>query len=232
MFNCCFFTLVSKESLPRPKKRLTEFLLKLAQTDEFHNSYKRCIILFHRSPLQIKGDKKKRADSLILGVNELKEENGQIKAVLTDDREEIRCGLVIRSIGYKAVAIDPTIPMDEKTGVIDSDMGIVRGAGFGLYCSGWAAVGAAGVIAETMNSSFEIASHILADIEKNEDRLVEKPGSSEILGILKKRNIQVVTFSDWQKIDEMEKKLGLERGKIREKFIDPNSMVEIICDKR
>ena len=49
------------------------------------------------------------------------------KAVLTEEREDISCGLVLRSIGYRSWQIDPDIPFDEKQGVIKNDKGRVEG---------------------------------------------------------------------------------------------------------
>lgn len=157
---------------------------------------------------------------MILGLNNLQEVEGQVKTILTDKREEIRCGLLLKSIGYKVVSIDPSIPLNEKTNIIENVNGKITGVGFGLFCTGWAAVGATGVIVDTMNSSFEIADNILREVEDNIENLVDKPGSGEILNILRERNVDVATFSDWQKIDQLEKDLGREKGKIREKLID------------
>lgn len=61
------------------------------------------------------------------------------KAVLTDEREDIECGLVLRSIGYKGLQIDQSVPFDEKGGVIKSQKGRVTGepgtTNLFFYCS-------------------------------------------------------------------------------------------------
>jgi NADPH-dependent glutamate synthase beta subunit-like oxidoreductase len=49
------------------------------------------------------------------------------RAVLTEEREDIACGLVLRSIGYKSRQIDPDIPFDEIQGVIKNEQGRVKG---------------------------------------------------------------------------------------------------------
>jgi len=49
------------------------------------------------------------------------------KAVLTDEREDIECGLVIRSIGYKGTLLDQSVPFDEQQGIIQNQRGRVTG---------------------------------------------------------------------------------------------------------
>ena len=41
--------------------------------------------------------------------------------------------------------------------------------------------------------------------------------------------IRPVTFSDWQKIDAVEKSRGESRGKPREKIVDVDEMLDIAC---
>ena len=47
-------------------------------------------------------------------------DDGEIKAVPTQDREVIPCGLVLRSVGYRGVAL-PGVPFDERRGVIPNE---------------------------------------------------------------------------------------------------------------
>ena len=49
------------------------------------------------------------------------------RAVLTEEREDIPCGLVLRSIGYKSISIDQSVPFDLQKGVISNDAGRVKG---------------------------------------------------------------------------------------------------------
>ena len=41
------------------------------------------------------------------------------------ENEDLPCGLVLRSIGYKSLPLDPLVPFDAKKGVIPSDEGRV-----------------------------------------------------------------------------------------------------------
>lgn len=219
------FVFVSQNSLERPRKRLSEFLHQLSKEKKLNKNNRKCIFLFKKSPIEFKGDKEDKVESVVLGINRLDsiyDENAQ--AILTSDREIIKCGLVLRSIGFKSSPIDPSIPIDPSSGLIKNENGRVSDSGFGLYCSGWAAIGASGVIAGTMNISFEVAATILQDLETNECHLEEKQGSDSILNLLSSRNVKFVTFDDWQKIDQLETQMGQKVGKPREKIIDEKKM--------
>lgn len=58
----------------------------------------------------------------------------------------------------------------------------------GLYCSGWVKRGPTGVIATTMNDSFETARILLKDVDSGTlDLSVNKAGAQEITVLLKTR---------------------------------------------
>jgi ferredoxin--NADP+ reductase len=66
---------------------------------------RRIVMRFLRSPVEIQGDG--RVERIVIGKNELqRDDSGRIRAVDTGEREEIECGLVLRSIGYKGVPIE------------------------------------------------------------------------------------------------------------------------------
>lgn len=87
------------EKLARPKKRITELMLKSVQEQTDANGTSKIFKpIFLRSPLEILGADK--VEKLILGLNTLHGEDVlKQTAVLTDDRETIDCNLVISSIG-------------------------------------------------------------------------------------------------------------------------------------
>lgn len=67
------------------------------------------------------------------------------KAVPTGDVEELECGLVLSSIGYRSLPLDPAVPFDTQRGVIPNSSGRVEGVP-GLYPQGdaWDMFSAAG----------------------------------------------------------------------------------------
>ena len=63
---------------------------------------RRIVLRFLSSPVEIKGDGK--VESIVIGRNELAAgDGGRISAKDTGEREELECGLVFRSIGYKGI---------------------------------------------------------------------------------------------------------------------------------
>lgn len=50
------------------------------------------------------------------------------RAVLTGEVEDVACGLIISSIGYKSVSIDPSVPFDSGKAVVPNRMGRVQQA--------------------------------------------------------------------------------------------------------
>ena len=154
-------------------------------------------------------------------------ENAKIIQTLDEPIKEIECGLVIRSIGYRSTPIDDSLPFDSKRGVIRNADGRVEDNA-GLYCSGWAAFGATGVILNTMTASFEVGKNILADVEAGVlNSAADKPGYHRIEPLLKQRNSRVVDFIDWQRIDQYERELGQKEGKPREKIVSVDEILNI-----
>jgi len=54
------------------------------------------------------------------------------KAIPTGDVEELECGLVLSSIGYRSLPLDPAVPFDTQRGVVPNSSGRVEGVP-GLY---------------------------------------------------------------------------------------------------
>ena len=69
---------------------------------------------FRVSPVAILGDE--RVEGVEIVRNRLEpDERGSVRAVATDEREVIPCGIVFRSVGYRGVGI-PGVPFDERRG--------------------------------------------------------------------------------------------------------------------
>lgn len=50
------------------------------------------------------------------------------QAVLTGEVEDVPCGLVVSSIGYKSLPIDPSVPFDSRKAIVPNTMGRVKQA--------------------------------------------------------------------------------------------------------
>ncbi|XP_039198820.1 NADPH:adrenodoxin oxidoreductase, mitochondrial isoform X2 [Crotalus tigris] len=124
------------KDLPRPKKRLTELMIKTALEEppeevggRWASASKEWRLKFQRSPLEVLPTMDgKRARAIQLAVNRLEAAGDAVKAVPTGEIEELRSGLVFSSIGYKSLPIDPAVPFDSKRGVIPNNSGRVLGA--------------------------------------------------------------------------------------------------------
>ncbi|KAF7997280.1 hypothetical protein HCN44_005557 [Aphidius gifuensis] len=208
-------------NLPRPRKRLTELMINNLNdsTNNHDNLSKEFAPIFLRGPKEIIGNE--FVEKIRLSINVLEGtdyKNQQAKDTL--DIEDINCGLVLRSIGYKSRQIDQSIPFDIKKGKIISSNGFVND---NLYAAGWLSTGPVGVILSTMNDAIYVGGKISKDL----DLTTAKSGSYEILKILEAKNIRSVSFDDWEKIDKIEISRGKDVGKPREKIVDVSEMLEI-----
>lgn len=211
-------------NLVRPRKRLTELLLKAALETDPAADGKTFRPLFLRSPLSFLGDTS--VTGVELGLNSLQgsEMENQV-AVPTSDKEIINGGLVLRSIGYQSVNADPSIPFDARKGKIINSNGRVD---TGVYSAGWVSTGPVGVILSTMSNAFETGANVIDDIQTQVINTSEnKPGFAAILPKLDSKGIQVVSFEGWERIDNEEIKRGKALGKPREKITDIQEMLKI-----
>lgn len=207
--------------LARPKKRITELMLKsLSEHSQGHRTFKPT---FFRAPLEILGNKK--VEKVKVGITKLEGDDFLTqKAVLTDQTEILDSNMSVTSIGYKSVPADPDLPFDNPRGIVKNVNGKIEN---GLYAAGWLATGPTGVILTTMNNAFVIADSIVDDLQKSNALSEEKPGYDLVSDILKKSNVQIVTWKDWVKIDEHEQTEGKKIGKPRKKILDIKKMLEI-----
>ncbi|XP_059804853.1 NADPH:adrenodoxin oxidoreductase, mitochondrial [Hypanus sabinus] len=223
------------KDLPRPRKRLMELLIKTALENNSGKeaelqaaATKEWSLQFQRSPLEIiPTNDGKRVGGIRLSVTKLEGSEESAVAIQTEGVEDLECGLVLSSIGYKSHSIDPSVPFDQQQGVIPNKLGRVLHAP-GMYCSGWVKRGPVGVIATTMNDSFETAESVLEDVQSGIlDVSALKGGYKVIEALLKQRGICPVSFSGWEKIDSFEVTEGEKVGKPREKLLTVKEMLEV-----
>lgn len=84
--------------LPRPRKRLTELLYKSAIESKDPGNNKVFSVVFKRTPLQFLGNNK--VQEIEFAINKLTGDDLELqKAVVTDEKDNMPCGLALRSIG-------------------------------------------------------------------------------------------------------------------------------------
>ncbi|XP_006869658.1 PREDICTED: NADPH:adrenodoxin oxidoreductase, mitochondrial [Chrysochloris asiatica] len=220
---------------PRPRKRLTELLLRTATEKPGPEEGARQAstsrawgLRFFRSPQQIlPSPDGQRTAGIRLAVTKLEGVGEAARAVPVGDVEDLPCGLVLSSMGYKSRPIDPSVPFDPKLGVIPNMEGRVVDVP-GLYCSGWVKRGPTGVIGTTMNDSFLTGHALLQDLHDGLLPSGPRPGYTAIQALLSSRGVQPVSFSDWEKLDAEEVARGQGAGKPREKLVDPQEMLQLL----
>ncbi|XP_012350402.1 NADPH:adrenodoxin oxidoreductase, mitochondrial isoform X2 [Apis florea] len=144
-------------TLVRHRKRLIELMLEYLEKTPSDTKTKELYLLFLRSPVKFLGSKDIK--SIKLSINKLEGNNITTQfAIPTGLFEEIECGLAFRSIGYKSVPIDASIPFEKENGHIKNIAGKVKE---NLYAAGWAATGSIGVILSTMTSAFQVCQKYL-----------------------------------------------------------------------
>ncbi|KOX80011.1 NADPH:adrenodoxin oxidoreductase, mitochondrial [Melipona quadrifasciata] len=208
-------------TLARPRKRLTALMLEYLEktSSDTEAMTKRLYPIFLRSPVEFLGSD--TVHSIKLSVNSLEGNDVSTQfAVPTGLFEEIECGLAFRSIGYKSVQIDASIPFDIKIGRVKNIAGKVQDK---LYAAGWVATGPVGVILSTMTNAFQIGTLMSKELPLTEN----KPGFVGLSKILAQKGIPIVLYNDWKKIDKIECERGKILGKPREKIVDINEMLEI-----
>jgi adrenodoxin-NADP+ reductase len=225
----------SLQTLPRPRKRLTELIIKTSQSTASASSGddRHCHLHFLKSPMEFVSDEEGK---VVTGVKfedtMLEGEPGQVRAIGTGHFTTMQCGVVFRSIGYKSVQVDQDIPFDHQKGVVVNDKGrITDEAGSvlrGLYCSGWLKRGPVGVILTTMEDAFETAECIAHDIKNGYLSVEESCSYEDVVSRLIERGSQPVSFSDWEKIDNKEQAKGKSSGKPREKIVSEREMLDIV----
>ncbi|XP_048222351.1 NADPH:adrenodoxin oxidoreductase, mitochondrial isoform X2 [Perognathus longimembris pacificus] len=224
----------SVKEVPRPRRRLTELLLRTATEEPREGEAARHAraprawgLRFFRSPQRVlPSPDGRRAAGIRLAITRL--EGGEAaRAVPTGDTEDLPCGLVLSSVGYKSRPIDPSVPFDPTLGIIPNTEGRVVDVP-GLYCSGWVKRGPTGVIATTMTDSFLTSQQLLQDLKAGLLPSDPRPGWAAIQALLRSRGVRPVSFSDWEKLDAEEVSRGQSAGKPREKLVDPREMLRLL----
>ncbi|HUK45309.1 MAG TPA: FAD-dependent oxidoreductase [Gaiellaceae bacterium] len=179
---------------------------------------RRLVLRFLVSPVAILGDGRVEAVEVVRNLL-VADERGEIRAVAGDERETIPAGIVLRSVGYRGVAL-PGVPFDEGRGVIPNAEGrVLDEAGEpirGLYCAGWIKRGPSGVIGTNKKDASETVARLLEDFDAG----LLSPGADDLEALLEERGLPFVDYAGWEAIDTHEQGLGAPRGRPRIKVVD------------
>jgi ferredoxin--NADP+ reductase len=168
---------------------------------------------FLRSPVALYGDT--AVEGIRLGVNRIEAgPDGTPRAVPTGEVEDLPCGLVLRSIGYRGQPI-ADVPFDEQRKLISNVGGRVTdpdGAPLrGEYVVGWIKRGPTGVIGTNKKDAGDTLTAILED--RDAGRLGTPVHEDDPAEWLADWVPGAYAWNAWQRIDSHE----LERGKAQDR---------------
>ena len=183
---------------------------------------------FAVSPVALRGEG--RAEAIDVVRNELvADESGRVRAVPTDERETIPCGIVFRSIGYLGVPL-PGVPFDEQRATIPNAGGRVLDVDGnpvpGLYCAGWIKRGPSGVIGTNKKDATETVELLLEDARAGLLQRGDPSATAETVEeLLAERGVDHVTYAGWEAIDAEERGRGEPHGRPRVKLVSWDELV-------
>jgi ferredoxin/flavodoxin---NADP+ reductase len=162
-------------------------------------------LLFLRSPVALLGEE--RVEGIELVRNELVDG----RAVATADHETLPCGIVFRSVGYRAVPLSG-VPFDERTATIPNEGGRVAP---GLYVAGWIKRGPSGVIGTNKKDATETVQLLLEDARAG---LLPARGDGSLERLLAEKGVAAILYAGWEAIDRAERTAGEPHGRPRIKL--------------
>jgi len=187
---------------------------------------RRIALRFLRSPAALHGGE--RVERLDLMHNRLVPGHGGPRAEPTGEIETIPAGLVFRSVGYFGNPLGD-LPFDARRGVIQNAGGRVTDADGtplpGEYVVGWIKRGPSGVIGTNKPDAVESADALLADFAAGRLLHPSDPSPAAVDRLLAERGVVVVSWSDWLRLDQMEKDRGAALGRPRVKFTRVEEML-------
>ncbi|XP_052182326.1 NADPH:adrenodoxin oxidoreductase, mitochondrial isoform X2 [Diospyros lotus] len=229
----------------RIKRRVYELLSKAVMSGPSHNStgQRELHFVFFRKPDKLldSDDRSGYVAGVRFEKTILRESAGSGKQVAlgTGQFEDLECRLVLKSIGYKSVPVEG-LPFDASRGVVPNVGGRVLVDSFGdhkllegVYVCGWLKRGPTGIIATNLYCAEETIASISEDLEKGllaPVRSLPKPGREGLLQLLDDRNVKVIPFRGWEKIDAEERRLGSLKNKPRDKLSTWEELLKVALD--
>jgi len=197
-------------------RKNVELLQEFAARPAGPGAPRRIRLRFLRSPVEIRGDG--RVEAVDVRRNEIvRADDGSLRArAVEGDVETIECGLVLRSVGYRAVPL-PDVPFDERHFVLPNERGRVFAPDGepvpGVYAVGWIKRGPTGILGTNKRDAEETIGCLVEDLAAGAIPQPPEPGRDRIDALLAERKPDLVTVDGWRAIDALERERG--RGEQR-----------------
>jgi ferredoxin--NADP+ reductase len=184
---------------------------------------RRIVLRFLVSPVEILGTD--RVEGLRIVHNELVAgDDGSLRAQPGDITEELDCGLVFRSIGYRGTRIEG-VPFDEKNCTIPHERGRIAGRS-GEYAVGWIKRGPTGIIGTNKRDAQETVNTILEDLDAGRLPAPADPDRDSMEALVAERQPDAVSYAGWQAVDRAEREAGEPHGRPRVKLCSFQELLE------
>jgi ferredoxin--NADP+ reductase len=192
-------------------RKNVELLRDFAARPALPDARRRIELRFLRSPVAIRGSG--GVTAIDVRRNEIvRADDGALRArPVGEDVETIECGLVLRSVGYRAVPL-PDVPFDERSFVLPNERGRVLSPDGeplpGVYSVGWIKRGPTGILGTNKRDAEETVRCLVEDLRAGALSPPANPAREQIDELLAERKPDLVTVDGWRAIDAHE----LERG--------------------
>jgi ferredoxin--NADP+ reductase len=144
---------------------------------------------------------------------------GALRAVPTGETEQLECGIVFRSVGYRGVPL-PGVAFDEARGTLANERGRVSPR---CYAAGWIKRGPSGVIGTNKKDATETIELLLEDLRGASPSGATAEDAERLLA---GRVPRLVTYAGWTAIDERERAAGEQKGRPRVKLCSWDELLQ------
>jgi ferredoxin/flavodoxin---NADP+ reductase len=209
-------------------RKNVELLREFAARPAHPDARRRIGLRFLRSPVELRGAGK--VEAIDIRRNEIvRTDDGALRALaLEEDVETIECGLVLRSVGYRAVPL-PDVPFDERYFVLPNERGRVLVADGqplpGVYAVGWIKRGPTGILGTNKRDAEQTMSCLAEDLQAGALPPPPNPAREQIDELLAARKPDVVTVEGWRVIDRHERERGRDEQRPRVKLASREALL-------
>ena len=216
------------ESGEKSNHKNVEYLQQMA-AEGTTGASRRVHLLMLASPVAITGEGE-RMTGVQVERNEIYcDDRGNPRPRGTGAITSIEAGLLFRSVGYKGTQL-PGLPYHKDWGIVPNDEGRITDEGGtilpGLYVVGWAKRGPSGLIGTNRADSVATVAHMIADALGSAP--VDVPDAEGAAAFLASKIDKLVTWADWERIDQLEVARGEAKGQIRRKFTNVADMLKAL----